>query len=113
MQYFEWNGQQATWRNHGETVVLEPWGPDSLRVRAVLMGEVARRAGSQEVEACRGAAVELFAACTPERRFPELQLILSDVCGEGHSAAAVYSSVYFALRILGLARAAGDPSQGF
>ena len=40
MQYFEWNGQQATWRNHGETVVVEPWGPDSLRVRAVLMGEV-------------------------------------------------------------------------
>ena len=80
---------------------------------AVLMGEVARRAGSQEVEACRGAAVELFTACTPERRFPELQLILSDVCDEGHSPAAVYSSVYFALRILGLARAAGDPSQGF
>ena len=40
MQYFDWNGTQVTWRNHGETVVLEPWGPDSLRVRAVLMGEV-------------------------------------------------------------------------
>ena len=40
MQYFDWNGTQVTWRNHGETVVVEPWGPDSLRVRAVLMGEV-------------------------------------------------------------------------
>ena len=40
MQFFDWNGQQVIWRNPGETVVVEPWGPDSLRVRAVLMGEV-------------------------------------------------------------------------
>ena len=40
MQYFDWNGKQVIWRNHGETVVVEPWGPDSLRVRAVLMGDV-------------------------------------------------------------------------
>ena len=41
MKFFEFNGQQIIWRNHGETVVVEPWGPDSLRVRAVLMGDVA------------------------------------------------------------------------
>ena len=40
MKFFEFNGQQIIWRNHGETVVVEPWGPDSLRVRAVLMGDV-------------------------------------------------------------------------
>ena len=40
MQYFEQQGQRIIWRNRGETLVVEPWGPDSLRVRSVLMGEV-------------------------------------------------------------------------
>ena len=40
MHYFEQQGQQVIWRNRGETLVVEPWGPDSLRVRSVLMGEV-------------------------------------------------------------------------
>ena len=40
MQYFERNGQELIWRNRGETLVITPWGEDSLRVRATLMGEV-------------------------------------------------------------------------
>ena len=38
MEFFEINGSQLIWRNSGETLVIEPWGPDSLRVRSVLMG---------------------------------------------------------------------------
>ena len=40
MQFFETNGSQLIWRNSGETLVIEAWGPDSLRVRSVLMGDV-------------------------------------------------------------------------
>ncbi|MGN0072853.1 MAG: hypothetical protein ACI36W_03530 [Coriobacteriales bacterium] len=76
----------------------------------LLMDEVVRRSPDQSVDSLREAAVELFNACQPQRRFPELQQIVSEVCEGGHSAAAAYSSVYFALRILSLARAAGTPS---
>ena len=40
MEYFEKDGKRLIWRNHGETLAIEPWGPDSLRVRAVLMGDL-------------------------------------------------------------------------
>ena len=40
MRYFEREGQRLLWRNHGETVVAQPWGEDSLRVRSTLMGDV-------------------------------------------------------------------------
>ena len=40
MDFFEVNGLQLIWRNQGETLAIEPWGIDSLRVRAVLMGEL-------------------------------------------------------------------------
>ena len=40
MNYFELQGNAVIFRNLGETVVVEPWGPDSARVRAVLMGDV-------------------------------------------------------------------------
>ena len=39
MKYFEQQGQQLIFRNLGETLIVEPWGPDSLRVRSVMMGE--------------------------------------------------------------------------
>lgn len=78
---------------------------------ALLMDEVARRAEGQGVDACRDAAVGVFGACEPQRRFAELQAIADDVCAQGHSMAAVYSSVYFAVRILELARAAGEPGE--
>jgi len=42
--YFEQDGQNLVWRNAGETLVISPWGENSLRVRAakdgVLRGEV-------------------------------------------------------------------------
>ena len=28
------------WRTSGETMVVEPWGPNALRVRSVMMGEI-------------------------------------------------------------------------
>ncbi|MGJ7441304.1 hypothetical protein [Aquipuribacter sp. MA13-6] len=34
-------GAQVRRRGDGETVVVEPWGRDSVRVRAVVLGEVA------------------------------------------------------------------------
>ena len=40
MKFFEQNGQQLIWRNHGETLIVAPWGADSIRVRAALMREV-------------------------------------------------------------------------
>ena len=40
MEYFEKTGQTLIWRNGGETLAICPWGEDSLRVRAVMMGEI-------------------------------------------------------------------------
>ncbi len=40
MDFFEVSGSSLLWRNHGETLCIEPWGPDSLRVRSVPMGDL-------------------------------------------------------------------------
>ncbi len=40
MNYFEQSGGGLIWRNRGETLVITPWGEDSLRVRATLQGDV-------------------------------------------------------------------------
>jgi len=34
------DGARLTWRGGGETLVVEPWGRDSVRVRATVMGDV-------------------------------------------------------------------------
>ncbi|WP_232527931.1 glycoside hydrolase family 31 protein [Microbacterium suaedae] len=34
------DGHRLVWRGGGETLVVEPWGRDSVRVRAALMGDV-------------------------------------------------------------------------
>ena len=39
-QTFESDGTRLVWRGDGETIVVEPWGADSVRVRARMMGEV-------------------------------------------------------------------------
>ena len=41
MNPFERCGQSLIWRGRGETLMLTPWGPDSLRVRAALVQEIA------------------------------------------------------------------------
>ena len=41
MNYFEQRGQELIWRNRNETLSIMPWGADSLRVRAALVGDVA------------------------------------------------------------------------
>lgn len=41
MRYFEKKGSSLLWRNNGETLMLTPWGEDSIRVRSVLQGEIA------------------------------------------------------------------------
>ena len=40
MNFFEQNGCQLIWRNHGETLVVEPWGSSGIRVRSALMQDV-------------------------------------------------------------------------
>jgi len=40
MKYFERCGNDLVWRNKGETLVISPWGPNSLRVRSTLQGDV-------------------------------------------------------------------------
>ena len=41
MRYFEQHGNELIWRNKGETLIISPWGENSLRVRSVLQGDVA------------------------------------------------------------------------
>ena len=38
-RFFKENGA-LVWRGNGETLVLEPWGPDSLRLRSRMMGDI-------------------------------------------------------------------------
>ncbi|MFT2690244.1 TIM-barrel domain-containing protein [Clavibacter zhangzhiyongii] len=40
-QHFTTDGTRLVWRGDGETLVVEPWGPDSLRVRSRIMAPVA------------------------------------------------------------------------
>ena len=40
MRYFTQDGSRLIWRNNGETLIISPWGPDSMRVQSVLMGEI-------------------------------------------------------------------------
>lgn len=40
MEMFEVDGSSLVWRGDGETLVVEPWGHDSLRVRAALKSGV-------------------------------------------------------------------------
>ena len=40
MRFFEQSGNSLIWRNKGETLVLTPWGENSLRVRSTLQGDV-------------------------------------------------------------------------
>lgn len=40
MSGFEVDRQRLRWRGDGETVEVEPWGPHSVRVRAVMTGDV-------------------------------------------------------------------------
>ena len=57
MRYFEREGDGLLWRNGGETLLIAPWGEDSLRVRSTIQGDVAdtryallEPAPSQDVE---------------------------------------------------------------
>lgn len=40
MNYYEQSGNELIWRNKGETLVITPWGEDSLRVRSTIQGDV-------------------------------------------------------------------------
>jgi alpha-D-xyloside xylohydrolase len=39
-EHFTTVGEGLLWRGDGETILIEPWGRDSVRVRARLMGEI-------------------------------------------------------------------------
>ncbi len=60
MNFFEQNRQQLIWRNHGETLIAEPWGEDSIRIRAALMREVKdERFALLEPAVCPGAEIRI------------------------------------------------------
>ena len=40
MRYFEQHGNELIWRNKGETLIISPWGANSLRVRSALQADV-------------------------------------------------------------------------
>ena len=40
LNWYEQQGQSLIWRSKGETLMLTPWGTDSIRVRSVLMGDI-------------------------------------------------------------------------
>ena len=40
MKFFEKKGSSLVFRNNGEIVEICPWGKNSLRTRAVFMGEI-------------------------------------------------------------------------
>ena len=40
MQYFENQNGNLLFRENGETVMVSPWGPDSLRVRSTILGDI-------------------------------------------------------------------------
>ncbi len=40
MQYFEIQNDSLIFRENGETVMVSPWGPDSLRVRSTILGDI-------------------------------------------------------------------------
>ena len=40
MRYFEQDSNRLIWRNKGETLMLTPWGQDSLRVQSTLMRDI-------------------------------------------------------------------------
>ena len=39
MRYFETDGKALIWRNNGETLIIKPWGENSLRVQSAMMHE--------------------------------------------------------------------------
>ena len=60
MNFFERNNQQLIWRNHGETLIVEPWGENSVRVRSALMREVKdERFALLEPAACPNAEIKI------------------------------------------------------
>lgn len=40
MQHFHSDGRRVTWTGDGETLVVDPWGADAVRVRASVTGDV-------------------------------------------------------------------------
>lgn len=40
MNHFRIDDNRLTWRGEGETLVVDPWGPDSVRVRAAIKSEI-------------------------------------------------------------------------
>ena len=69
MQYFEQDGNSLIWRDKNETLVITPWGENSLRVRSTMM---------VDVEDTR------FALLEPETACPEIKMedrVASIRCG--------------------------------
>lgn len=40
MQHFFIENNSLVWRGNGETLMIQPWGPNSLRLRSRMMGDI-------------------------------------------------------------------------
>ena len=81
MNFFERNNQQLIWRNHGETLIVEPWGEDSVRVRSALMREVKdERFALLEPAACPNAEIKIENERKAVVRSGKITALL-EVCG--------------------------------
>ena len=81
MNFFERNNQQLIWRNHGETLIVEPWGEDSVRVRSALMREVKdERFALLEPAACPNAEIQIENERKAVVRSGKITALL-EVCG--------------------------------
>lgn len=87
---------------HRFATQLEALHSDALF--ALVIAEVDRSVQDGADDAVSKAAGEVFVRVAPERRFPELKHIVSNVVDSGYREATAYVSVYGAMKILDLAR---------
>ncbi|MBQ8031333.1 MAG: hypothetical protein IJ260_07375, partial [Butyrivibrio sp.] len=60
MQYFSNENGKLVFRENGETLQIEPWGEDSLRVRSVFLGDIIDKSyGLMEPEKSCNAVVDV------------------------------------------------------
>src|SRR5207248_9286800 len=83
---FEITGNAVVWRGNGETLRVEPWGANSLRVRARVMGEILDTDYALLPPAASETQIELDGAVAVVRN-GKIQAVLHAI--SEHDAAAV------------------------
>jgi len=59
MDFFETDQNILTWKRKNETLIVQPWGPDSVRVRSTLLAELPVVPGALEAGAPEGGSAEI------------------------------------------------------